>query len=689
MTTEYSIESGEPIDAAPPPEQTLIEVGADQFDHLRLAAIVPSLTNPRKTFDAAKLAELAASIKASGVHQPILVRPLPGSRLQDTFDIHRTGGLSARPTHEIVSGERRYRACVLAGLATIPALIRNMTDTQVLEAQIVENLQRDDLSELEEAEGYEHLCQATGLRKEDVGAKIGKSRSYVYSRLKLLDLSFESKQALRAGSIDASRALLIARIPDSALQSKALAYATTASGYLDESPSVRALQTWLQQNVMLRLDSAPFDITSTQLCIDAGSCKVCPKRTGANPDLFADVSGADICTDPPCYQKKEEAHRARIVAQAEAKGMRVIDGKEAQEVMLPNGYGDLLRGYTRLDTRRMDIDDSGPTLRSLLGDALGIEGGLQPVLIEHPRTRELIEAVPNAEAEAMLITRGLIKTTKDAERGEKHIEELRRSIDARIAKESRGVIYTALTEAVHATPDAECQDLITPDLLRAWLTVMVDEREGDAMSEALNLPSEPEPCGGPSTEDAQRMHIARVPSAHLWRALAILFAQEDQHVYFRKAHDAMPVFDALATATAVDTQAVTKATRASIKAEVAQQIKAEQAKIDAAKPKPAADTARPQLKQPKPGKTSKEDAAQGIAHAMQAQLSVGFAVGQRVRITGGSTLHLTKQKYSGKEGTITQKLGDRAWMVTFKGRNGGLTSFDASEIEVVLEGVAA
>ncbi|MEN9905696.1 MAG: hypothetical protein RLZZ555_2261, partial [Pseudomonadota bacterium] len=191
----------------------------DHFDHLPLAVLVTSPTNPRKHFDHARLQELADSIRATGVHQPILVRPLPGSRMQETFDIHAaSGGLQPRPTHEIVAGDRRFRACQLAGLATVPAMVRALTDDQVLEIQIIENLQRDDLTELEEAEGYEALMQHSGLSADAVGAKIGKSRSYVYGRLKLLELGPDGREALREGRMDASHALLIARIPDTKLQ---------------------------------------------------------------------------------------------------------------------------------------------------------------------------------------------------------------------------------------------------------------------------------------------------------------------------------------------------------------------------------------------------------------------------------------------------------------------------------------
>ena len=140
---EYSVDSGEAMDGAP---------ADDDFAHLSVALITPSLTNPRKTFDATKLAELADSIKASGVHQPILVRPLPGSRVADTFGARNPNGtLLPRPTHELVAGERRYIGSERAGKQDIPCLIKEMTDTEAADIQLQENIQRKNLTQIEAA----------------------------------------------------------------------------------------------------------------------------------------------------------------------------------------------------------------------------------------------------------------------------------------------------------------------------------------------------------------------------------------------------------------------------------------------------------------------------------------------------------------------------------------------------------
>jgi ParB/RepB/Spo0J family partition protein len=140
-----------------------------QTNTVPLAKITPSTTNPRKSFPKDKLDELTDSVKRLGVLQPILLRPLNG------------GG-----TYELVAGERRYRASKAAGLTDIPATVRELTDAEVLEIQVVENLQRSDLHELEEAEGYEKLLKCAHPSGEkytvdEIAAKVGKSRSYVFA----------------------------------------------------------------------------------------------------------------------------------------------------------------------------------------------------------------------------------------------------------------------------------------------------------------------------------------------------------------------------------------------------------------------------------------------------------------------------------------------------------------------------
>lgn len=379
-----------------------------QMRMVEIALIEESTTNPRKTFDQVKLQELAASIAATGVHQPILLRPLPGHRVPETWGFRRQG--APLPAYELVAGARRLRACKFAKVTEVPAMIRELTDAQALEIQVIENLQREDVTELEEAEGYEVLMRQGNLNADQVGGKIGKSRSYVYARLKVLDLCQQGRQALREGKIDFSRGLLIARIPDEALQLKALHFCTDPD-WQGDMPGYRECAAYVQQEFMLRLDKARFNIADSTLVPDAGSCKDCSKRTGANPDLFADVKSADVCTSPACFHSKEQAHATLMVEQAQAKGITVIAGKEAQELMI-GGYQPKLKGYKRLDS----VEDS-PTdqpLRKIIGAQMEAEG-IKPVQIEHARKPgELIDALPNEVVLRLLKTvEGQAQATKE------------------------------------------------------------------------------------------------------------------------------------------------------------------------------------------------------------------------------------------------------------------------------------
>jgi ParB/RepB/Spo0J family partition protein len=691
----------------------------DEFASIELALIESSLTNPRKSFDPVKLAELADSIRASGVHQPVLVRPLPGSRVEETTWIpHQAKARAVRPIYELVCGERRYRASALAEVATIPAMIRDLTDEQVLEIQLVENLQRDDLAELEEAEGYEALMQHSGINADAVGAKIGKSRSYVYARLKLLDLSVECKQAMRDGKIDASRALLIARIPDGKLQLKALEYATEP-GYQDDMPSVRELQRWLRQNVMLVLDRATFKITDARLVKAAGSCTACPKRTGANPDLFIEVDSADICTDPACFHGKEAAHRAELVKRAESKGMRMVEGKEAQEMCKP--WQTVPDGYSTLGQVRSDLATEGQepdTLRHLLG-----KDAPNAILFEHPRTKELMELVPTEEAEAVLLAKGLLKVenstaSRNASDLQHELERLQKTVERQTAVAIHKATFNAAVDAIRCTPDKDAPALFGAAFLRAWLALQIDCTDEEYLARALGYTFQE----GEDEADGLTMHIQACSSANLYRATAILMAYEDMHLPYG---DNVPtILNALVTQLAIDTKAVSKGAKDTVKAEYAGKIRVAKAEIEAQKPvlpttplaqpnlaagkgpKAEAKTSRGPLRKPR---LSEEDAKSGIAAAMQgmeqpaspegvarAEGQQGelagqplpgesFVVGQRVAVTTDSSrLGMIAVKWSGKQGTITNREpGGGFWDVTFRGRNGGIATFADDQLVAV------
>ena len=160
---------------------------------LRISEIEPNRNQPRKEFDENALSDLAQSISQHGLLQPLLVRPLP------------MGG------YQIVAGERRYRACRMAGLTEVPVTIRELTDTQTMEIALIENLQREDLSAIEEALGYKTLMEEHGFSQEEVATSVGKSRPAVANALRLLKLPESVLEYLREDKISAghARALLM------------------------------------------------------------------------------------------------------------------------------------------------------------------------------------------------------------------------------------------------------------------------------------------------------------------------------------------------------------------------------------------------------------------------------------------------------------------------------------------------
>lgn len=189
-----------------------------------LTALAESPTNPRAAFPAVELDDLVASIKAHGVIEPIIVR---ARELQH----------GPKP-YEIVCGARRYRAAKQAGLAEIPAIVRQYTDAEVLQVQIIENLQRADITPLDEARAFDRLLTEAELTREQIAQQIGKSVEYVHARLKLLALAPAGVKALTAGTISTEHAVLVARLPGKD-QPAAL---DKASHY-----TVRELRQWVQE----------------------------------------------------------------------------------------------------------------------------------------------------------------------------------------------------------------------------------------------------------------------------------------------------------------------------------------------------------------------------------------------------------------------------------------------------------
>lgn len=176
-------------DAEPEVEET------EEIEDLNLSDIRPNPYQPRKNFDDKSLKELSDSIKENGVFQPIIVRKSAGG-------------------YEIIAGERRYRASKLAKKKTVPAIVRNFDEAQMMEVAVLENLQREDLSPLEEAQAYEMLQKNLGFTQAEVSKRMGKSRPYIANYLRLLTLPQKTKRLLQHGDLSMGQARTLLGLKD-------------------------------------------------------------------------------------------------------------------------------------------------------------------------------------------------------------------------------------------------------------------------------------------------------------------------------------------------------------------------------------------------------------------------------------------------------------------------------------------
>ena len=275
---------------------------------LPLGILVEHPDNPRQTFGATALKDLTASIREIGVLSPILVRKV-GRKYQ------------------ILAGHRRVRAAKAAGLKTVPAVVRKLDDESALQAMVLDNLQREDLPALEEAAGFQLLLEKHKLSAEAIGAKVGKSKAYVYARLKLLALPVVARKALGKGELSASVALLLARLP-AKVAKEALPHMYeeqfTNGRQVTVPASFRSAQLTLRSRFARRLKDATWGLEDETL--PGGSCAECEHRSASAPELFDALvpDAADVCTNLPCWAEKDEAWAGRRLAEAKAGGATVL-----------------------------------------------------------------------------------------------------------------------------------------------------------------------------------------------------------------------------------------------------------------------------------------------------------------------------------------------------------------------------
>jgi ParB/RepB/Spo0J family partition protein len=275
-----------------------------QITALSVGTLVPSPTNPRKDFG--DLKELGASLKKHGALQPIVVRKHP-----------KNGG-----KFEVVCGERRFRAAKLVGLDTIDSIVREMTDLEVREVQHVENIQREDVSPLDQAVSFHELMKIDPKKYsvDGLAEMASISRRSVYVILQLVKLSDAIQALMREGAIDTGHAVLLAPL--------ALELQDRLAKQMDEQfkrhgavTSVRELKRTIQTDVLRNLSAAPFDTKDPTLSPKFGPCTTCRFNTSVDPEAYPDEP-KDRCMNPDDYEVKMTVFLSRKAAELEAEAKK-------------------------------------------------------------------------------------------------------------------------------------------------------------------------------------------------------------------------------------------------------------------------------------------------------------------------------------------------------------------------------
>lgn len=265
---------------------------------IRLSDLFPSPTNPRKTFPESALKELSDSIRMNGVINPITVRLTSAG-------------------YEVVSGGRRYRASIMAELLEMPCIVRELTDDQVLDIQIEENLHRADVPPLEEAAAFHDLLTSKKLTVGELAGRLNKSESYVYRRLKLNQLHELYRPHIESGALPTATAEVISSYPEE-VQKAMFKKTHYADGdrvtYLD----TQNLRNKFKWEACTDLKKAIWPLDRAELQPGLQSCSTCEKNTAVATLLFPDGAAEPKCTDKVCWKVKESVWKALCLQEWEA-----------------------------------------------------------------------------------------------------------------------------------------------------------------------------------------------------------------------------------------------------------------------------------------------------------------------------------------------------------------------------------
>lgn len=422
--------------------------------------IDPSPYQVREHFDETALQELAASVKEHGIIQPLTARVSPAN--------------AARL--ELVAGERRLRAARLAGLETVPVIVHELSDQAAQEIVLIENLQREDLTVLEEAKGYQKALALTGpdgkpvYSQESLSAKIGKPAKHISDRLRLLLCPDELVKAVENGEVALSTAMVVGRIPDAKLRQQAAKLVLKPE--TQEVPlNYEQTLEMIREKFVVSLKKPGFDIEDAGLVPEVtdeaggrmmgGSCVGCPYCQQPESAVRQASSGGKegnlnlLCTLPPCFRKKQDAAWRVVRKLAEEQNVKIIEGDASRSLFM--GADNRLRydaDYVALD-EKPGYDDVGMKCYDNEKKWRGLLKGtdVQTVIARHPVTGQRVELAPRKEArviaKAKLNNTSSEEELKNVEQAQDAQREARKK-EARKAKLEQITVHEGCTDLAEA-----------------------------------------------------------------------------------------------------------------------------------------------------------------------------------------------------------------------------------------------
>jgi len=512
--------------------------------------IAKSPSNPRKRglFDG--IDDLTESVRAKGLLQPVVVR-------------------AKGKGHELVFGHRRREAAIRAELATIPCIVREFSDDEVLEVQLMENLEREDVHPLDEAEGFAELVKR-GRTVQQIAEKVGRPAAFVAQRMKLLDLGEDGRKALDRGSISLAVAMVLARVP-AKLQADAL-------GEIEESgdwdyqaggrsqPTAQEALKIVKERFVLRLALAKFPTDDAALVKAAGACTTCPKRSGNQGVLFADFEDEDLCLDPVCHRKKADAYFARLEKAKPEKYSALLSGPDAKTAIEKAGYqggkyvkldGDVAFEWDRFQSK---------AVKKIIGKA-----ELPITLAQDPRSGEHIELVRREDVAKL--SKGKRKELLD--HGERETAASQSSFEAERRRNDmkQKAVNTAVRLALGAIVENAAKVVKPEQALRLIVMALAQKAWSEdqrAVLERRGLMPSGEKSNYSNKVETALVGLAKsLPDAEvagLGLELAAVIAAPDGSPYYRKPKPELDIWDQLLGAAGVDFAALQKVELDALKA---------------------------------------------------------------------------------------------------------------------------